>query len=114
VFPTASCESGNYEECADSWPHAKRQVGIRVAYLQFEKHFEVPCTLVEEGPPMERLIATFDFLFGCHHSHLSRVFTIDGRTYRVCCNCGAKFKYSLMSMRMEPRFRALDADQLPT
>ena len=31
---------------------------------------------------MDRLVATPDFLFGCHHSQLSRVFTIDGRTYR--------------------------------
>lgn len=33
------------------------------------------------------------FVFGCHHS-LSRVFTIRGRTYQVCCDCGAEFDYS--------------------
>jgi len=54
---------------------------------------------------MEKLVAILDFLFGCHHGHLSRVFTIDGRTYRVCCACGAAFGYSLESMRMEHRFR---------
>jgi hypothetical protein len=53
---------------------------------------------------MERLIAIFDFIFGCHHSHLSRVFTIGGRTYRVCCSCGAKFKYLLESMSIEGGF----------
>jgi hypothetical protein len=52
---------------------------------------------------MNRLVATLDFLFSCHHSHLSRVFTIDGRTYRVCCECGAKFQYSLATMSMERR-----------
>ncbi len=52
---------------------------------------------------MDRLVATLDFLFGCHHSQLSRVFTIDGRTYRVCCDCGAKFEYSLENMSMERR-----------
>jgi hypothetical protein len=52
---------------------------------------------------MEILVATLDFLFGCHHGHLSRVFTIGGRTYRVCCDCGAKFKYSLASMCIERR-----------
>ena len=57
---------------------------------------------------MERLMSTLDFLFGCHHSHLSRVFTIGGRTYRVCCDCGAKFKYSLASMCMERRLKAFD------
>jgi hypothetical protein len=60
---------------------------------------------------MQKLIATLDFLFGCHHSHLSRVFTIDRRTYRVCCDCGAKFKYSLADMCMEPRFPASNAHQ---
>jgi hypothetical protein len=57
---------------------------------------------------MERLMSSLDFLFGCHHSQLSRVFTIGGRTYRVCCDCGAKFKYSLASMSMERRFRAFN------
>lgn len=55
---------------------------------------------------MARVIAIFDFIFGCHHGHLSRVFTMSGRTYRVCCDCGAKFKYSLNSMSMERRFGA--------
>lgn len=44
-----------------------------------------------------------DILFGCHHSHLSRVFTIGGETYRVCCGCGAKFEYSLHTMSIERR-----------
>jgi hypothetical protein len=52
---------------------------------------------------MERLITALDFLFGCHHSHLSRVFTIDGRTYRVCCDCAANFGYSLATMSIERR-----------
>jgi hypothetical protein len=30
---------------------------------------------------------TFTFVFGCHHKHLSRVFTINNRTYRVCFDC---------------------------
>jgi uncharacterized membrane protein len=57
---------------------------------------------------MESLMSTLDFLFGCHHSNLSRVFTIGGRTYRVCCHCGAKFKYSLASMCIEQRLKAFD------
>ena len=52
---------------------------------------------------MEKLMAIFDFVFGCHHGELSRVFTIERRTYRVCCNCGAKFDYSLESMAMRRR-----------
>jgi hypothetical protein len=50
------------------------------------------------------MLALFDFLFGCHHRKLSRVFTIGRRTYRVCCDCGATFNYSLDAMRMESPF----------
>ncbi len=31
------------------------------------------------------------FAFGCHHRHLSRVFTIKKRTYKVCLDCGHEF-----------------------
>ncbi len=47
---------------------------------------------------MRMLAMTLDYLFGCHHRHLSRVFTINGRTYRVCCDCGTEFDYSLETM----------------
>jgi hypothetical protein len=52
---------------------------------------------------MAILLAILDFLFGCHHVHLSRVFTLQGETYKVCCDCGAKFAYSLETMRIERR-----------
>ena len=51
------------------------------------------------------IAAALDFLFGCHHGNLSRVFTIGGRSYRVCCDCGAEFKYSLSTMSIERRLR---------
>ena len=47
------------------------------------------------------LKAALDFLFGCHHNNLSRVFTLDGQSYRVCCDCGRRFQYSLTSMSIE-------------
>jgi hypothetical protein len=50
---------------------------------------------------MEWVLRVLDFVFGCHHSNLSRVFTIDRRTYRLCCLCGARFKYSLETMAMD-------------
>ncbi len=50
---------------------------------------------------LARLALFFDFLFGCHHGHLSRVFTIKRETYRVCCDCGAKFAYSLQTMSIQ-------------
>ena len=49
------------------------------------------------------MLAILDFVFGCHHPKLSRVFTIGRKTYRVCCDCGATFNYSLDAMRMESR-----------
>jgi hypothetical protein len=32
------------------------------------------------------------FAFGCHHRHVSRVFTIKKRTYKVCLDCGQEFR----------------------
>jgi len=61
---------------------------------------------------MQRLMFALDFLFGCHHRHLSRVFTINGRTYRVCCDCGAKFGYSLTSMSIERHARRFDVQHV--
>lgn len=51
----------------------------------------------------------FDFLFGCRHAELSRVFTIGGQTYCVCWECGTRFSYSLASMRMGRRFAEIPA-----
>lgn len=44
------------------------------------------------------IIMMLDFLFGCHHNNISRVFTISGHTYCVCCDCGKEFDYSLRTM----------------
>ena len=53
-----------------------------------------------EEIPMYWLAKVYDIIFGCHHGNLSRVFTIGGDTYIVCCLCGIKFPYSLDSMSM--------------
>ncbi len=52
---------------------------------------------------MKYLTTLIDFLFGCHHHGLSRVFSIAGRTYKVCYDCGAEFKYSLNTMSVVQR-----------
>jgi hypothetical protein len=63
------------------------------------------------------IASALEFAFGCHHGKLSRVFTIDGRSYKVCCDCGARFRYSLETMsivthhRRFPTFRRLRARQ---
>ena len=41
-----------------------------------------------------------DWIFGCHHRHVSRVFTIDRQTYQVCFGCGAKLRYSWRTMSL--------------
>lgn len=40
---------------------------------------------------MKLLLGLFQFLFGCRHRHMSRVFTIKRRTYKVCFDCGREF-----------------------
>ena len=47
------------------------------------------------------LLEAYDLLFGCHHVRLSRVFTINRETYRLCLECGAKFPLSLKTMSLE-------------
>jgi hypothetical protein len=49
------------------------------------------------------LLSMFEFLFGCRHQHLSRVFTIRLRTYQVCIECGQEFEYPWESMRCKRR-----------
>ena len=55
------------------------------------------------GAILARLLVILDSVFGCHHGHLSRVFTIGGETYRVCFDCATKFEYSLETMSIERR-----------
>jgi len=55
------------------------------------------------GASFAWLVAILDFLFGCHHGGISRVFTLEGETYKVCCDCGAKFAYSLETMSIVRR-----------
>jgi hypothetical protein len=41
---------------------------------------------------MKPLLELFQSIFGCRHRHMSRVFTIKLRTYRVCFDCGREFE----------------------
>lgn len=49
---------------------------------------------------MQWILRAYDLVFGCRHRNLSRVFSIEGSSYKVCCQCGAKFPYSWESMRI--------------
>ena len=46
------------------------------------------------------LNSIFEWKFGCHHKNLSRVFTIDHKTYQVCFACGRMFQYSWRAMSL--------------
>ena len=69
--------------------------------------------LSERTPLWESVTHPFanalEFAFGCHHAKLSRVFTIEGRSYKVCCDCGAKFDYSLRTMSIMPSRKLFSA-----
>jgi len=50
---------------------------------------------------MNALRRIAQFAFECHHADLSRVFTIQKRTYRVCFKCGKEVDYSWELMRSQ-------------
>ena len=41
-----------------------------------------------------------NWLFGCRHRNLSRAFTSDNETYKVCLKCGARLRYSWQTMTL--------------
>lgn len=41
-----------------------------------------------------------ELLLGCGHGHLTRPFTIQAHSYKVCLDCGHQFPYSLEKMRV--------------
>jgi hypothetical protein len=44
----------------------------------------------------------FNWVFGCRHRDLSRAFTSEGQTYKVCLKCGSRLPYSLETMTLIP------------
>lgn len=49
--------------------------------------------------------AIWNWFFGCRHRDLSRAFTNEGQTYKVCLNCGMRLPYSLETMKLVPERR---------
>ena len=52
---------------------------------------------------MKPFLGMLQFVFGCRHGHLSRVFTIQKRTYQVCFDCGQQIEYSWALMQSVPQ-----------
>jgi hypothetical protein len=48
---------------------------------------------------MHRVQNALERIFGCWHRNVSRPFTISGRTYEVCLNCGRQFPYVCIDFR---------------
>lgn len=44
------------------------------------------------------VLGTVRRAFSCWHRHISRPFTLRGRTYEVCLDCGKELPYSLEQM----------------
>lgn len=42
----------------------------------------------------------YEMFFGCSHGHLTRPFTLQAHSYKVCLDCGRQFPYSLDKMRL--------------
>jgi hypothetical protein len=42
----------------------------------------------------------YEMFFGCSHGHLTRPFTLQASSYKVCLDCGRQFPYSVEKMRL--------------
>jgi hypothetical protein len=50
---------------------------------------------------MKPFSSLLQFIFGCRHRHMSRVFTIKLRTYKVCFDCGREFDLLSVNVPMQ-------------
>lgn len=41
----------------------------------------------------------YEIVFGCSHQHLTRPFTLQQETYKVCLDCGKQLYYSPVTLR---------------
>ncbi len=41
----------------------------------------------------------YEIFFGCSHDKLTRPFTLEDKTYKVCLDCGSHIYYSPVTMR---------------
>jgi hypothetical protein len=46
----------------------------------------------------------FTRVFGCWHKEMSRPFTHQGQTYRMCLDCGARRQFNLRRWEMQGDF----------
>src|SRR5580700_4107736 len=58
---------------------------------------------------VQKILQAFEFVFGCWHFKLSRPFTLSGRTYEVCLDCGKQFAYARADLGQQFWPEKLDA-----
>lgn len=49
---------------------------------------------------IESITNVYHRIFGCWHTNMSRPFTIDQETYRMCLNCGAHRAFDTQQWKM--------------
>jgi len=59
----------------------------------------------------------YEIVLGCSHSHMTRIFTMQQETYRVCLDCGKHIPHSPVTMlpltaREMRRLKAVHAGEL--
>ena len=55
----------------------------------------------------------FDLFFGCRHAHLTRPFTMESHSYKICLDCGHEMPYSLEAMRLLHPWEIMRANNAP-
>jgi hypothetical protein len=80
------------------WAHHYNEQCVEVKRVITCIHYDI-----ERGLSMSILRAILNFLYGillgCRHDRLTRPFTIDQQTYKVCLDCGRHLFYSTDTMR---------------
>jgi hypothetical protein len=89
---------------------------LRLAERRFSvARRQISKIMASEGIPLWETVtriliaSALALAFGCRHAKLSRVFLLEGRSYKVCCDCGARFDYSLRTMSILPHHKLLPA-----
>jgi hypothetical protein len=59
----------------------------------------------------------YEIFFGCSHNKLTRPFTLESQTYKVCLDCGKQIYYSPitlqpLSVREIRRMKAVEASEV--
>lgn len=59
---------------------------------------------ITSGRFMGRIGGGLNRLFGCWHSQMSRPFSSEGQSYRVCLSCGARRQFNIRSWETQGDF----------